>query len=64
MKKTPSSPGQTVMAGGLGGALGILVVMLWPEGWYVFTPTTAAVATGAFGVVFNYFARYLPPPPN
>lgn len=64
MKGTSSSPGQTVMAGGLGGALGILVVMFFPADWYVFTATTAAVATGAFGVVFNYFARYLPPPPN
>ena len=61
---TASSPGQTLTVGALGAALGVLVVMFIPVSWYVFTPATAATATGAFGVVFSWLARYLPPPPN
>ena len=61
---TASSPGQTLTVGALGAALGFLVVLFMPEQWHVFTAEQAAGATGSFGVVFSWFARYLPPPPN
>lgn len=62
--KTASSPGQTLTVGALGAAVGVLIVTFMPASWYVFTPETAATATGAFGVVFSWIARYLPAPPN
>lgn len=54
---------QTTVSGGIGGAIGFLVVMFMPESVHVFTPEQAAGATAAFGVVFNYLARFLPKPP-
>lgn len=61
---TSSSPVQTLTVGALGAAIGVLVVIFMPVNWYAFTPETAATATGAFGVVFSWLARYLPAPPN
>ena len=52
-----------VVAGGVGGALGVLTVLFMPESVYVFTPETAATATAAFGLVFAWLMRFLPKPP-
>ena len=49
-------------AGGVGAALGILVVTFMPASIFVFTPETAAVATGALGVVFTWAMRFAPKP--
>lgn len=55
---------RTIAGGGVGGALGVLVVLFLPETSYIFTPETASVATAAFGIVFSYLIRYLPQPKN
>ncbi|KKK87559.1 hypothetical protein LCGC14_2752020 [marine sediment metagenome] len=55
---------RTVTGGGIGGALGVLVVLFMPGDVHVFTPETASVATAAFGIVFSYLVRFLPQPKN
>ncbi len=62
MKPTQLRPGGTVVGGGLGGALGALVVTFMPATLHIFTPESAAVSTAAFGIVFSYLVRYLPAP--
>lgn len=54
--------GKTVVGGGVGGALGVLVVLFMPDSVHVFTPETAAVATAAFGILFSHLVKYLPAP--
>jgi len=55
---------KAVGAGGIGGALGVLVVMFMPDAWHTFTAEQAAVATMAFGVIFSWLVRFLPQPPR
>ncbi len=55
---------QTTVAGGVGGALGVLVVIFMPADTFVFTPETASIATAALGIVFSHLIRYLPKPPK
>ena len=55
---------KAVGAGGIGGALGVLVVMFMPENWHTFSAEQAAVATMAFGVIFSWLVRFLPQPPR
>ena len=59
---TAAKPGRTVTGGGVGGAIGVLVVLFMPEETHVFTPETASMATAAFGIVFSYLVRFLPQP--
>jgi len=56
------TPGKTIAGGGIGGALGVLVVLFMPENVHVFTAETASVATAAFGIIFSYLVRFLPQP--
>lgn len=68
MSSTSTTPvpgtARAVVGGGIGGALGFLVVLFMPDTWHTFTPETASAATAAFGVVFSYLIRYLPQPPR
>ncbi len=59
---TDIKPGTTVVGGGIGGALGVLVVLFMPSDVILFTPEKAAMATAAFGILFSYLVRYLPAP--
>lgn len=49
-------------AGSVGAAIGILVVLFMPASMFVFTPETAAIATGAFAAIFNYMMSFMPKP--
>jgi len=61
-KPTQLRPGGTVVGGGIGAALGVLVVEFLPATMHTFTPESASVTTAAFGIVFSYLVRYLPAP--
>lgn len=54
--------GKTIAGGGVGGALGVLVVLFMPEHVHDFTPETASVATAAFGIIFSWLVRFMPQP--
>lgn len=49
-------------AGGVGAALGVLIVLFMPASVVIFTPETAATATAALGVIFGYLMAFLPKP--
>ncbi len=53
---------KATVTGGVGGAIGFLVVLFMPETWHVFTPETAAAAAAAFGIFFTYLSRWIPDP--
>ncbi len=55
---------KAAQAGGVGAALGVLVVLFMPEYLYTFTPETASIATIAFGQLFSYLVKFLPKPPK
>ncbi len=61
-KSTPTAV-RTITGGGIGGAVGVLVVLFMPETVHIFTPETASMATAALGVIFSYLIRFLPQPP-
>ena len=61
MKRT--TPNRTVAGGGVGGALGVIVVMMVPKFSAVtFSADEASMLTAAFGIVLAWLIRYLPPP--
>ncbi len=54
--------GAAKLGGGVGGALGVLVVLFMPPAVYQFTAESAAVGTAAFGVIFSFVMQYVPKP--
>ncbi len=57
-----NTAGAAKFGGGVGGAIGVLVVLFMPPSFYQFTAESAAVATAAFGVIFSFGMQYVPKP--
>ncbi len=62
-KVTKTVNTRTVVSGGVGGALGVILVIMAPK----FTETTfsaeeASMMTAALGVLFGWLMRFLPKP--
>ncbi|MFQ5622411.1 MAG: hypothetical protein ACE5FS_03345 [Paracoccaceae bacterium] len=56
---------KTVASGGIGGAVGFIVVLVLGQTTdWALTPEQASGLTGALAVVFGYLARFLPQPPR
>ena len=65
MFKKDNKPTAVAVGGGVGGALGWLVVLgvdIFSD--VVLTPEQASGATAALSVVFGFAVRYLPEPKN
>lgn len=61
--KEKSSPNRVIIGGGIGGALGVLFVIMAPK----FTALTfagdeGAMVSAALGMVFSYLVRFIPVP--
>ena len=58
-----TTPNRTFVGGGLGGALGVVAVVMLPKFTALtFTPDEAAIMTAALGIIFGWLVRYLPAP--
>ncbi len=61
MNKT--TPNRTFSASGVGGALGVIVVIMAPKIWDVtWDVEDATMMTAALGALFAWLVRYLPQP--
>lgn len=61
MDKT--TPNRTVAGGGIGGALGVIAVVMAPKVTEItWSAEKAALMTAALGALFAWLVRYLPQP--
>ena len=64
-ESTGHSHGRTVAGGTVGGALGVVVVVMAPKlTELTLDATEASLMTAALGIIFSYLVRYLPKPKN
>jgi len=59
-QKEKSAATKTVVGGGVGGAIAVLIILLLPEG--SLSAEKAAMATVALSTVISYVVRYFPAP--
>lgn len=61
-----TSANATTFGGGVGGALGVIVVVMTPKIFtgFTFDATEASIMTAALGAVFAWGIRYIPKPKN
>lgn len=58
-----TTPNRTFAGGGVGGALGVIVVMMLPKfTTIILSPEEASMLTAASGIVLAWLIRYLPRP--
>ena len=64
LTKTTNTPGAAKIGGGVGGAVGVLVVVMAPKMFEGFTldATEASLLTAALGVIFSFGMQYVPRP--
>ena len=61
MNKT--TPNRTVAGGGVGGAIGVIAVVMAPKLWDItWSVEEAALMTAALGALFAWLVRYAPQP--
>ena len=51
---------RVALGGGVGAAVGVLVVIFMPPSWHVFTADTGAIAAAAIGTVAGFIISFLP----
>ncbi len=63
-KETSNTPGMAKVGGGIGGALGVLTVVMAPKIFdgFVLDATEASLLTASLGVIFSFGMQYLPKP--
>ena len=51
---------RVALGGGVGAAIGVLVVIFMPPSWHVFTVETGAIAAAAIGSIASFIVSFLP----